>query len=278
VRFLTTLLASVSIVALIAVSSPAAAGEAGSGFTFEATSAYLSGPNTVASKASLGTSNVTPLTGYYAGVKVGKDVMPMWDVTGRFAVTRVIDSGSDKLGIVSNSLSFQTLDLEAGYTPKLTNVGVRFFAGLRGLHYTNSLTRTFSGSNFFFLVNPSSDFYGIGPRIGLEVEKQFDGSAFGISAEAAGAVIVGSANTTTTEDKLGTVSSMSSSVAKTVIDLEASAGVDYHFNDLSKVTLGYRAEALSDVNSEVLFGGQGSSGSDSTQLVSGPFLKLKIGL
>jgi len=63
---------------------------------------------------------------------------------------------------------------------------------------------------------------------------------------------------------------------KTVVDLEASLGVDYYLDDTSTLTVGYRAEDLLNVglvNNNEVFGPSGTTSPSANKLVSGPFMK-----
>jgi len=131
------------------------------GVVIEATGGYAVGDNgaeanfMAAKKAFSGldplSQSVNPLGGYYAGLRISKNIMPLWDVAVGLSSTDVKGSAnylypfstpytSDKVGQLTDELAFQTLDLEAGYTPVLgNNLDVRFLAGLRGLHYATTL-------------------------------------------------------------------------------------------------------------------------------------------
>jgi hypothetical protein len=281
-RLIAALLASVSLASLLAAGSPAIA-QSLSGVVVEGTGAFVMGPNNPAQgqiPTDSFSSIVNPFTGYYAGLRIGKEIMPMWDVTGRVAYTHFNGStgsyvepgkfgSSDKIGEINDELAFQTLDLEAGYTPALDgSMQLRFFGGLRGLHYTSSLqdtaNYTFSGGPETRTVTHESEFYGVGPRVGLEFSNRFGDSPFGISGMAGGAVIVGTE--TTTNDKVGTVTN--GSQVKTIVDLEAAVGLDFHLSDQAVITGGVRGEVLSNVNS--------FSSGDQSQLAYGPFAKFKL--
>ena len=102
--------------------------------------------------------------------------------------------------------------------------------------------------------------------MGLEFSNRFGDSPFGISGMAGGAVIVGTDATTATNDKVGSVTN--GSQVKTVVDLEAAVGLDFHLSDQAVITGGVRGEVLSNVNS--------FSSGDQSQLAYGPFAKFKL--
>ena len=93
-------------------------------------------------------------------------------------------------------------------------------------------------------------------------------SPFGFSLAASGAVVFGSNHRMTTSTVFLSTTSTDTSVAETIVDLEAAAGLDFHVTDQAVFTAGYRAEVLSGVNN---FGSNAPAG----QLVHGPFEKLK---
>ena len=70
----------------------------------------------------------------------------------------------------------------------------------------------------------------------------------------------------TTSTVFLSTTSTDTSVAETIVDLEAAAGLDFHVTDQAIFTAGYRAEVLSGVND---FGSNAPAG----QLVHGPFGK-----
>lgn len=213
-------------------------------------------------------------------------------------------SGSGTVyGTFTQKFGFQSLDAEVGYVPHLTNdFQLRFSGGLRALHYTNTQDKTggldkygsqvsggVSGSgyaNVGFDVSGTYEFLGLGPRVGIGMQKRFEGSQFGISGMLAGAAIFGverfhasgsssfyvsgsSGASSYSSSYSGPVYSSGGSSGKTVLDIEAAAGVDYYLDDQSKLTVGYRAEQLTNV------GGMGSSGGSGNKLVHGPFLKFE---
>jgi hypothetical protein len=181
----------------------------------------------------------------------------------------------------TKTFGFETTDFEVGFTPKLDNgMNVRLFGGVRALHFHSTDTTT-SASGFnqfssFFSSGSSfssfgsnldaftSNFFGMGPRAGVSGSTRFEGSPFGISGQISGAVIVGQQTDTHQHSftsgfsgffngsSFGNSSTSSgpvetNSYIKTVLDLEAEAGLDYYLNDTTKLTVGVQVETLSNV-------------------------------
>jgi hypothetical protein len=203
----------------------------------------------------------------------------------------------------SYSFGWQALDLEVGYSPVLSdNFSVRLFAGIRGLHFEENSeygwnsaigfsAYAYSGnaySGFSGIISENwegsmkTEFFGIGPRIGAQTSKRFEGTNFGLSASVAGAMLFGTQKTTwqgsggwysgfsayygsgasgvSTGNPSGgstyavsgssfSGSSYSSSIEvdKTVIDIQAQIGLDYYLDDANKLTVGVQGEKLFNV-------------------------------
>ncbi|NGP17817.1 Lpg1974 family pore-forming outer membrane protein [Devosia aurantiaca] len=163
------------------------------------------------------------------------------------------------------------MDVEVGYAPELDdNLDVRIFGGARGMYADNSFSATEDKAGAFDnSAAIDSKFFGIGPRLGLDLAKRFSDTPFGVSGSVAGAVIFGTAKQTTTIDTGGGPATTESEVSETVVNLETSIGLDYHIANNATVTIGYRGEHFSDVSN--------FPGGDAEGIWShGPFLKAKI--
>ena len=199
---------------------------------------------------------------------------------------------------------FETMDFEVGYSPTLDQgMNVRLFAGVRALHFKSDddFTGGIGGyssfyasgiggsgssySSFSYDISQkfSSEFFGAGPRVGASMSTRFEGTSFGLSGMLAGAYIYGHQNDKA--DFSGVASgysgisgspsssyysagsnSISSGGNKGVVDLQASAGIDYYLDDTSVLTFGYQAEKLLNI---------GPLGDDQQdKLVHGPIIKL----
>jgi hypothetical protein len=214
---------------------------------------------------------------------------------------------------LTEQFSFQALDFEVGYTPVLTDtLSVRLFGGIRAVHSEYDGTGTFgygaSGSNSSYTSSAWSgdsgygyiayqaatktEFFGAGPRFGIDVSKRFDGTNFGISGRIAGSVLFGQQTSSTSGFAYSgfynagssggysgasayTTSSYSSAgsgvypqnsnytVDKKIADVEAQIGLDYYLDDSTALTVGYQAEKFIDMDD-----------SDNSHTTHGAFLKL----
>lgn len=191
------------------------------------------------------------------------------------------------------SFGWEALDLEIGYSPVLSDdFSVRLFAGIRGLHFQEDSSW---GANSAFAVSGYSysgswysgfsgyisgwwsgmsktEFFGIGPRIGVQASKRFEGSNFGLSASVAGAALFGTQKTTwegeggyysafssyggsagsawagvSGSGSSGSSYSSSMEVSKTVLDIQGQIGLDYYLDDTNKLTIGVQGEKLFNV-------------------------------
>lgn len=230
-----------------------------------------------------------------------------WDEGFNFAAAE----GEYKFG-------FAAADFEVGYTPVLSDsFQVRLFAGIRALAFKSEFTGETvefnayvsgfgeqgafgSSSSFYSSFNFSafsgsitSEFVGIGPRVGAQMATRFEGTNFGLSGSVATAVLLGQHKVTKTGESFesgfwfssfsgvggsGTdgdssfFSGSGTSTAetnKTVIDVQASVGVDYYLNDSTALTVGYQAEKLFEFSGDDL-----GPGTKIDVLTHGPFVKL----
>jgi hypothetical protein len=138
-----------------------------------------------------------------------------------------------------------------------------------------------SGFGYYsFDGKTQATFTGIGPRIGVQGSTRFEGTNFGLSGSLASSVIFGK-QTVKTSGYFQSGSSYSfsgtnysgasgspfggsgSSYAsgytnssysgnKTVLDLQASVGVDYYLKDNTVLTVGYQGEKVMEVNGDDL--------------------------
>jgi hypothetical protein len=218
----------------------------------------------------------------------------------------------------TEKFSFQALDFEVGYSPVLTDtLNVRLFGGVRALHslYEQGFSYGSGISGESSSANPNSggtwdhdsgwstagyegaaktEFFGAGPRFGVDVSKRFEGTNFGISGRLAGSVLFGtqtssysginyssyyssgasggysgsSGFTTSGYYSAGSSSgpySSSYSVDKKIADVEAQIGLDYYLDDSTALTIGYQAEKFIDLD---------DSEDSVDHLTHGAFLKL----
>ena len=297
------LMGSISVVALAAVATAAQAQDESvpDGFSVSIEGGALFGTNTVAedklgSAPSGGIVNIQDNLGYRAAIALGKRIDPFWDLRVTGALNHQLSSTSDYsfsgggsgfYGEMITDFDYETLDFEAGYRPMLTDtMDVRLFAGLRGLHYKDSVDKmgaayiSGGGDKIGYGIEANQEFFGVGPRIGIEASAPLGDSMFGVSGMLAGAALFGT-NRTNGEASFfsgasgGTVPIPGQEEQVTVYSLEAALGLDMHVNESATVTLGYRAEGLFGIENifSNLSGGSGGSGSDS-RWTHGPTLKL----
>jgi hypothetical protein len=302
------LMGSVSAVALAAVATAAHAQDVTvpDGFTLSIEGGAMFGTNTVAedklgSAPSGGVVEIQDNVGYRAAIAMGKQIDPFWDLRVVGAINQQLTSTSTysassagsgsgggffAYGEFDTDFDYETLDFEAGYRPELTDsFDVRLFAGLRGLHYKDSMDKTgvqgSAGSGgpdkIGYESNYSEDFFGVGPRIGIEASAPLGDSMFGVSGMLAGAAIFGVSRYESEVTVMGSggafpVDISSEEESKTVINLEAALGLDMHVNESTTVTVGYRAEGIMGLGYSGSSGGSGS-GADS-RWSHGPTLKL----
>ncbi len=310
-RSKSVLLGSVSVVAITAAAAPAIAQDntVPDGYSLSVEGGFLMGPNDLARDklgyyggyGSAGVVEIQDNVGYRAAISLGKRIDPLWDLRVGASLNHQLESVStveftyssggssgEVLLEMRNDFDFENLDFEAGYTPVLDgNFQVRLFAGIRGLHYTDSadkLGTTYSTSAGYssggtISLLTTSEFIGAGPRIGVEGSTRFGGN-FGISGMLAGAVIHGLERTSgsvTISEFSGASAGFNATIPlpgseewKTILDLEASLGLDYFVAEQTKLTLGYRAEQLFNVGGNSFYY---SSGGSPDRLVHGPFVK-----
>jgi len=167
------------------------------------------------------------------------------------------------------------------------------FSTYNGSSHTGSGWYSSSGGSYFSGL-AEVKFAGIGPRVGVQAATRFEGTNFGLSGSVASSVLFGQKKVTTTGyhsswseysyssydsffgsnsggsgssfDSSGTVSTESNA---TVVDLQASAGLDYYLNDNTVLTVGYQAEKLFEVA-----GDDSGPGTKIDTLTHGAFIKL----
>ena len=205
--------------------------------------------------------------GLYAGVAFGRKITPAWDWRVGLAFTNFEDNDSDgdfDDETLTSELRFATADLEAGFAAvENTSTNLRFFGGLRVLWEDDSA----EAALFDGFDRQDSDFLGIGPRIGADFQSRFGDSRFGMSGMVAGAAIWGNRDV---DRNFNNEFGDSFDENDEVYNLEGNLGIDYHWSDTSKFTLGYRAQqwwGLRQAHDE------SDMDIDEDVLVHGPFLK-----
>ena len=268
-------------VASIALINFAVAQDARPKVTIEVTGAYSMGQNNAAQNflglpfnSTVTSQSVGPLSGGYAAIAVGVEFMPLWDLTGRFSgsvdrgTTTYVSSGFFTGGTLEDTFNSQAVDAELGFTPELDDAfDLRVFVGARGLHYTDRQLQTSEKVGFPpSSTDLSNEFYGFGPRAGVQMAYARSGSIIGVSGSAAGGVLFGKETATATTTFLGIPfgTTTAAPVARAVVNLEGSLGLDLHVTPNVTITGGYRAELYSAVHQ--------FNGVSSSHLVHGPFV------
>jgi hypothetical protein len=292
-RYRIWLLTSVSAISATAMATQAHAAPGPNvpdGYTFTLEGGIINASGEAIDKTGSGGSvNLGNNYGGEGAISIQKQIDSHWDIRGSIGVVRLQHnsgtaqfSGGGSGGSVFNALvgtdfSMETIDFDAGYTPTLDgNFKVRLFAGVRGLHYTDSVDKAgSSGGPFFELATSTNDFFGVGPHVGIEGSTRFGDSNFGISGSVAGAVIFGQNSNKFVEARGGPI--FDASAGKTVYDLSGSLGLDYYLTDTSTLTVGYKGEELWNVRGgdSSLPVGSGSPPASTNQFLGTAFLKLK---
>jgi len=291
-KFRPILLGSVSVAALATAAGMAQAQDAlPGGYTVSVEGSAQFGTNTVAEDklGSAGSaSEIQDNFGYHGAVAVGQRVDESLDWKLALGFTEqmpsessvVFSGGSGGYGVFTNDFDFQTADLELGFRPEVGVINLRLFGGVRAMHFNDSLDKLGyssggpggSGAEF----NYSNEFFGAGPRIGIEGSLPLGDSMFGISGMAAASAIYGvqRGNADYTLFSGGLVSPSFPLPPQeswgTVLNLEAALGLDVHMNDSTTVTVGLRGETVSGLSN---YSG-GSGGPSDSRFSYGPTVKL----
>jgi hypothetical protein len=232
----------------------------------------------------------------YGSVALTKAISPDvdWRLAGSYhagqdndfslSVPETNPDGTVDLGF-GNSYNFQTLDFDLGKHVQAQSADIRFFGGLRFLHSKEEL-------NFhegFTPVDPtadktasadklgSSEFYGIGPRVGAELYYPL-GETWGLTGAVSGSAMWGrrtdklsfheeenDPKDLTPDPPINVSETQHSSEVVTNIDL--SGGVTFKPWENTTFTAGYRVEQWHNL---LQFSDK------STQTFDGPFLKLEV--
>jgi hypothetical protein len=195
---------------------------------------------------------------------------------------------------LGDDFDFQTIDFDVGKRLQMSQAQVRLFGGLRGLHVKENF-------NFGLGVTPtdptadkttnldkvgSSDFYGIGPRVGAEIYYPI-GETWGLSGSAAGAAIWGRRSTDlgfnlfsqqTDADPPTVINvDVDEDSDEVITNLEFKAGVTWMPWDTTAFTVGYRIDHWDSLLSG-FSGLTGDGDGDQDQTFHGPFLKVEVKL
>lgn len=179
-------------------------------------------------------------------------------------------------------LSYAALDFEMGTTVPTGVADMRWFYGARALASKSTISQGVdidkAGSGGNLEIEATSEFLGVGPRVGIGFATQpVPGSQmgqFGLSGEIGAAVLFGSRKDTVSSSYSsgGASSSFSSSSSerKNVTSLDAQVGVDYYLSDNATISVGYQLQQFWNVD---LMSDEDNSGDDAgPRLVQGVFI------
>ncbi|MER8461959.1 Lpg1974 family pore-forming outer membrane protein [Mesorhizobium sp. M1396] len=229
----------------------------------------------------------------YGSVALTKQISPDvdWRIAGAFHAGQDNDFNLDATvpgGVVGlsfgNSYNFQTLDFDVGKHVQVQSADIRFFGGVRLLHSKEELNFNVSatpddptdkGGNVDKLG--SSEFYGIGPRLGAEVYYPLS-ETWGLTGAVSGSAMWGrrtdkisfhvhedDPSDPTPDPDVDVSESEHSSEVVTNVDL--SGGVTFKPWENTTFTAGYRVEQWHNL---LLLSDK------STQTFHGPFLRLEV--
>ena len=228
--------------------------------------------------------------GFNGSVALTKQISPDmdWRLAGAFHLGRDWSESESETfpeGVIKASLShgfdFQTVDFDLGKHVKVQTADIRFFGGLRLLHAEQT------GFDLGFSATPSnpadkggsvdkvgsSEFWGIGPRAGVEAYYPV-GETWGLTGSAAASVMwgrrtdsIGFGVTSTNPDGHFSESVDFRHSSETVSNVEASLGLSWTPIANTTFTAGYKFEQWHNliVNAD-----------QKNQTFDGPFLRLEV--
>ncbi len=207
--------------------------------------------------------------GGYGAISVARFIDPDidWRLSGRYGRFADVNlSESDPNGppggfatvYGSAEKSFANIDFDIGHHFQHPGVQGRVFVGARGLYSKESTGKGFAfsdpGDNGKFAdgdFDATSEFFGAGPRLGLEMVFKDPGDRFGVSVAGSAAVLLGNLRESVSGSAIGgdnggitdnDSDSISRNEFEALVNLSASVGVEMMVNDNSTITLGYQAE------------------------------------
>ncbi len=205
--------------------------------------------------------------GGYGAISVSRFIDPDldWRLSGRYgrfadvsrSETETEPGGPGFLTFdATQKKSFANIDFDIGHHFQHPGVQGRVFVGVRGLHSRETADKGFllndPNNNKFADANfgATSEFFGAGPRAGLEMVFKDPGDTFGVSVAGSAAVLLGNQRETISgsifEDDNGVITNDSGRQSfnefEALVNLSAAFGVEMMVNDNSTITLGYQAE------------------------------------
>lgn len=198
--------------------------------------------------------------------------------------TNVPGSGSISFNS-GQDYNFQTLDFDLGKHIRLRETDVRLFAGLRGLHVHEGFDAGFNLVPADPLADKagtvdkmgSTNFWGVGPRIGAEAHHNVRGN-WGVTGALSASAMWGRRHQEASFEahffdplpaptNTDIVFNQSQSSYEVVTNLEAKAGVTWEFKPGKMITGGYRVDAWDNLLTQ---------GETTSQTFHGPFLRLDV--
>ncbi|MEO5759233.1 MAG: Lpg1974 family pore-forming outer membrane protein [Mesorhizobium sp.] len=230
----------------------------------------------------------------YGSVALTKAISPDvdWRIAGAFHAGQDNDfslsapTGNGAVDVsFGNSYNFQTLDFDVGKHVQVQSADIRFFGGLRLLHSKEevNLSETVTSSNPADKTGTadklgSSEFYGVGPRIGAEAYYPL-GETWGLTGAVSGSAMWGRrtnkisldavTNDPDSPDPQPEVTHVGESQhsSEVVTSIDLSGGVTFKPWENTTFTAGYKVEQWHNL---LLLSDK------STQTFSGPFLRLEV--
>ncbi|CAN1574982.1 Major outer membrane precursor, Legionella pneumophila-type [Paracoccaceae bacterium] len=206
--------------------------------------------------------------GYMGAISLERRASPERDIRLTFSVGGSLNndrsfssgfSGGIVNGTVTNELSFAAMDVEIGHHRAVGSNDLRLFAGLRGMTSSTSSDKVGSavsgggGLSVSEEVKLQSDFVGVGPRVGLGYSTKPAVGSFGFAGQIGAAALFGTRKdrgefTISSSGGSSASSGFSESGSQTVFSLDAQIGINYYVSENSKISAGYAAQQLWNVD------------------------------
>ena len=205
--------------------------------------------------------------GYMGAISLERRASPARDIRLTFTAGGSLDndrsfssgfSGGTVNGTVTNDLSFAAMDVEIGHHRAVGSSDLRLFAGLRGMTSSTSSDKVGSAVSGGGSLSVSqelkleSDFVGVGPRVGLGYSTKPAVGSFGFAGQIGAAALFGTrkdrGEITYSSGGSGISSGFSESKSQNVLSLDAQIGVNYYVSENSKISVGYAAQQLWNVD------------------------------
>jgi hypothetical protein len=206
-------------------------------------------------------------SGGYGSAKVGYRINDAWDIALGFKYLgqssgRISD---DTYEWQANGGHYWNLDLEAGHRMEAARWSLRPFAGLRYQEYNADFN-----DHLGALYAAQETSWGIGPRIGVDVSREF-GGGFSFFGSADASVLFGKARVDQRYPSL-----VKFSDSRTFATAGMKAGLAWEFAPGAKLGVGYQVEYLSGIGYKDFGNASYEPEGKAGQLIHGPFLRLSF--